>query len=477
VLADVTGVPDLYQRIGPILRGLVPGRRQPEAAALKTWARVVVTLWVLIVVPLMLFSMLLMVLSLPRLLATAYVSVGAQTAVLSRNFADGDFLGVLARALAVVVLIVPLLGIGYVLVRLVRRIVTSTLQRTEGKPVRRALAAVLAAALVAGLAWAWWPTGDRYRPVHAYEGGTVWDAVPAAHSSSVGLSAGQQRAATTIWPAGAGALPTADHPVLAMVMTPRPGSGGAGSATAPTWVFPFDRPLPPGTGNNQALAVNTTDGSVKYDVSFSLVWADGSTALNKNEAYAFASCTDCRTVAVAFQVVLVAGQVDVVVPQNLSGALNYACVRCVTQALATQLVVSVPGALTDAQSAQLAAVWKELQAFGAHIEDVPLSELQSRLTGFEQQILGIVAPGAAGAGTTPTSGSAPSGAPTSAPDSGAAVGTDGGAGPTGTATPSGDGSAAAPSDATTTSAPATSASDTPATTTAEPTTAAGTPTG
>ena len=120
-----------------------------------------------------------------------------------------------------------------------------------------------------------------------------------------------------------------------------------------------------------------------YDVSFSLVWADGSTALNKNEAYAFASCTDCRTVAVAFQVVLVAGQVDVVVPQNLSGALNYACVRCVTQALATQLVVSVPGALTDAQNAQLAAVWKDLQAFGAHIQDVPLAELRDRLTEFE----------------------------------------------------------------------------------------------
>jgi putative peptide zinc metalloprotease protein len=147
---------------------------------------------------------------------------------------------------------------------------------------------------------------------------------------------------------------------------------------------------------------------VTYDVSFSLVWADGSTALNKNEAYAFASCTDCRTVAVAFQVVLVAGQVDVVVPQNLSGALNYGCVRCVTQALATQLVVSVPGALTDAQNAQLAAVWKELQAFGTHIQDVPLAELRSRLSEYEARILDVVRPAATGASesagsATPTS--------------------------------------------------------------------------
>src|SRR4051812_40687181 len=462
VLADVTGVPDLYQRIGPILTGLLPWRwRQPEAVALKTWARVVVTLWVLAVVPLMLVSMLLMVLSLPRLLAAAWVAVGAQSAVLSRNFADGDFLGVTARALAIVVLVVPLLGIAYVLVRLVRRAVAGTLQRTEGRPVRRALAAGVAGGLVAGLAWAWWPAADRYRPVRAYEGGTLLDAMPASSSSTLG--AGSRGAATTIWPADAGPLPTADHPVLAMVMTPRPGAGG--EAGAPTWVFPFDRPLPPGSGDNQALAVNTTDGSVTYDVSFSVVWADGSTALNKNEAYAFASCTDCRTVAVAFQVVLVAGQVDVVVPQNLSGALNYGCVRCVTDALATQLVVSVPDALTDAQNAQLAEVWKDLQAFGAHIQDVPLSELRSRLADFEARILDVVRPDATG--TPETSGSATStssAGPTRAPaaTSGSSSASRAGAGSSGAASPTGAAptSAAATSEAPAESTPAESSAAT-----------------
>ena len=43
VLADLTGVPDLYQRIGPVMSGLLPGRwHQPEATALKPWARAVV---------------------------------------------------------------------------------------------------------------------------------------------------------------------------------------------------------------------------------------------------------------------------------------------------------------------------------------------------------------------------------------------------------------------------------------------------
>ena len=60
VLADLTGVPDLYQRIGPTLLGLLPGRwRDPEATVLKPWARAVVTAWVLVVVPLLLAVLLL----------------------------------------------------------------------------------------------------------------------------------------------------------------------------------------------------------------------------------------------------------------------------------------------------------------------------------------------------------------------------------------------------------------------------------
>ena len=42
MLADLTGVPDLFQRIGPTLRGLLPWHwRDPEARMLKPWARAV----------------------------------------------------------------------------------------------------------------------------------------------------------------------------------------------------------------------------------------------------------------------------------------------------------------------------------------------------------------------------------------------------------------------------------------------------
>ena len=50
----------------------------------------------------------------------------------------------------------------------------------------------------------------------------------------------------------------------------------------------------------------------------------------------------CTTTAISFQVVAIVGHADIVVPQNLSGALNYDCVSCVTRALAVQLVVTLP---------------------------------------------------------------------------------------------------------------------------------------
>ena len=66
---------------------------------------------------------------------------------------------------------------------------------------------------------------------------------------------------------------------------------------------------------------------------------------NTNEAYAAASCDNCAAVAVAFQVVLVVGDADVAVPQNLAVAVNYDCTSCLTYALAVQLFVTLDGPL------------------------------------------------------------------------------------------------------------------------------------
>jgi putative peptide zinc metalloprotease protein len=409
VLADVTGVPDLFHRIKPTLLGVLPWRwRDAEARALKPWARAVVTLWVLAVVPLLGFSMFTMVIAVPRLLGTAWRALGAQSAALSQAWADTDLLGVAGRGIAVIAVAFPVLATGVLLLRLVRQVTVWALRRTKGRPLQRVVAGVVAVAVAAGLAWAWWPNAGSYRPVQPYERGTLAQAaealpVPVAfRPQRKGLVEGQEGTIRTAW-ANGDPRPTREKPELAMVLVPRvsagPGlSGGPGAPTQGTstnapvpWVFPFGKPLAPGVGDNQAMAVNTTDDTIRYDVAFALVWVDDdSPALNTNEAYAFSSCTNCATVSVAFQVVLVIGDNHVAAPQNISAAVNHDCVNCLSYALATQLFVTLDGPLSDAGTQQISALWQQIAKFGTHITEVPIDQIREQLSAFEDQILQIV---------------------------------------------------------------------------------------
>ena len=456
VLADLTGVPDLFHRIGPVLRSTVPGvPAQPDAQALKPWARTVVTAWVLTVVPVLLAVMVLTVLTLPRLVGTAWAGARAQQEQLAAALGEGDLVSAAARGVAMVVVVLPVAAFGYVLVRLVRQVGTAVLRRTAGKPLQRGLAGLTTIALVASLVAAWWPSEDRYRPIQAYEDGTLTSvlSVPGAHST---VSVGDEGVGTVMWPNDT-ALPTRDAPQLATVLVPDGGSttvddaatqtpqtpvetsdGPTGDAsptptptpttTTPgddstdgltpgdgddTWIFPFDEPLAPGEGDNQAVSVNTTDDTASYSVAFALVWADGSEpAENTNEAFAAASCTNCAAIAVAFQIVLVTGDVDVAVPQNLAVAANYECTSCLTYALAVQLFLTVPGPLSDEAVAALDELWQQIADYGANIAQVPLDDIQAQLTAYEQQVLDIIE---ADQGPLTDSGPSPTDDPSSTP--------------------------------------------------------------
>ena len=438
VLADLTGVPDLFQRIGPTLRGLLPWHwRDAEARLLKPWARAVVSVWVLTVVPLLAFTLVVLVTTFPRIVGSALTSSRLQWAGLAAALQDGDVLSVAARGVAALVVLLPPLAMAIALSRVVRRVAVSTWTRTRGRPVRRGLALVLAAALAAALVWVWWPSPGRYRPVQAYEQGTLTNlAMPLARPAP-GFATGTEGRGAVYLPPGR-AAPTREHPMLAVVLVPHdPGSttqpdgapapatgsgpvadGTVSHAGAGTWIFPIDQPLAPEDGDNQALSVNTTDDTVTYDTAFALIWADGDTPVdNTNEAYALASCDNCAAVAVAFQVVLVTGQADVAVPQNVSVALNYDCTSCLTYSLAVQLFVTLDGPLGDDAMAALDQLWQQIAAYGDNIGQVPLDEIQAQLTDFEHQILAIIEADQGSLGV-------PSGSPSPSESASTAVPTD-----------------------------------------------------
>jgi putative peptide zinc metalloprotease protein len=167
-------------------------------------------------------------------------------------------------------------------------------------------------------------------------------------------------------------------------------------------VFPVSKPLAPGPGDTQALAVNTTDNTVEYEAAFAMVWVDDSAdAMNVNEAQAYASCDSCAAVAVAYQVVFVieSDETDnnVAAPENLAGALNYNCVNCLTYALAEQLFITLDRPLTDEEMARLDEVWAKIDDLETRINNDELTldqidTIDDELAGYTAQIKEIVAP-------------------------------------------------------------------------------------
>jgi putative peptide zinc metalloprotease protein len=186
ILADITGVPDLFARIKPTLLSMIPGREPSDRAlALKPWVRVVVTLWVLAVIPVIAFSLSLAVVGLPRLMATAADSVSQQWRGMTEAFGDGDIVRGVAGILATGAVALPVASITYMLLRLVKRVVAGTWRFTAERPAGRAALVPAYALMALGLAWLWWPNGE-YEPLQKGERWTVQETFSKTREVSTG---------------------------------------------------------------------------------------------------------------------------------------------------------------------------------------------------------------------------------------------------------------------------------------------------
>ena len=173
IVADLTGVPDLFARMGPILRSLAPWRRaDARVTALKPWVRRAVSAWILLVVPLLGFELLVVLIHLPRIMGTAWDAGHRLAADASNRFSAGQTLSGLSSAFQIVVLAIPIIGILLMLGRFLRAMVRWTMARTEDHPALRAGAALVAVGLAVLLGLAWVP-GHNYRPIQRNERGTL----------------------------------------------------------------------------------------------------------------------------------------------------------------------------------------------------------------------------------------------------------------------------------------------------------------
>jgi putative peptide zinc metalloprotease protein len=186
IVSDLTGVPDLFARIGPILRSAVPWRQSDEQVkVLKPWVRAAVTAWVLIVVPLLVFELLVVLLHLPRLLATGWDSGVKLWHATGHGFTTGDYLGGVSSAIQIVVLAIPIIGILLMLYKTTVGLARWLWRTTSGRPVLRTLGSGVALAGVAALALAWIPK-DNYTPIQPGERGTFAEGVGAVRRIPTG---------------------------------------------------------------------------------------------------------------------------------------------------------------------------------------------------------------------------------------------------------------------------------------------------
>jgi putative peptide zinc metalloprotease protein len=173
IVADLTGVPDLFARIGPILTSLAPWKRADErVTVLKRWVRVAVTAWVLVVVPLLLFELLVVLIHLPRIIGTAWDSGGEQLEAARAAFADSQLVPGITAVLQLIVLTIPILGILIMLGKVGAGIVRGGWSKTDGRPVLRAGFVAIALGLAVLLAMAWLPS-QNYAPIKPGERGTL----------------------------------------------------------------------------------------------------------------------------------------------------------------------------------------------------------------------------------------------------------------------------------------------------------------
>ena len=143
ILADLVGVPDLFNRIRPILTSLLSRRPTPDRVTeLKPWVRRVVSVWVALVIPFLACALVLLLTTLVHLLPVVGNSLGELLTQAQHALGSGHpAAGVLAVGRAAMLLL-PVAGGTIVLLNLLRRIIgsaTAPLLRGRGAPAARAL--------------------------------------------------------------------------------------------------------------------------------------------------------------------------------------------------------------------------------------------------------------------------------------------------------------------------------------------------
>jgi putative peptide zinc metalloprotease protein len=156
ILSDLVGVPDLFARVAPILRSaVIRGPRDPRVTGLRRRARIVVTGWVLCVIPLLTVSFGYLLLHLPQINRALWHSAGRQARLASAAIADHGYAMAAVDAIGITLVALSLAGSVYIVTSAGRRLAAAALRWSAGHRGRRLLAATAGLACVITLVIFW----------------------------------------------------------------------------------------------------------------------------------------------------------------------------------------------------------------------------------------------------------------------------------------------------------------------------------
>jgi putative peptide zinc metalloprotease protein len=161
ILSDLVGVPDLFARVLPILRSITGrGPQDPRVTGLRRRSRIVVTAWVLTMVPLLLAGLGYVLLYLPRINRALWLSVRRQAELLSAAATAHRYASIAVDAISIALLALAMAGSIYLLAGLGRRLVAAGLRWSVGRPGRRIVVTATGLAVLAGLGALWTAQGQ-----------------------------------------------------------------------------------------------------------------------------------------------------------------------------------------------------------------------------------------------------------------------------------------------------------------------------
>lgn len=130
ILSDIIGVPDLFSRMGPVLKSIIPWREpHPRVQELKPWVRRVVTLWVILVIPALVYFLLPFLILAPRVLPVVWDALGQRGPEFIDALQTGELVTAAVGMVQIFLLMLPWAGAVLIFGMMARRLVRAVRTR------------------------------------------------------------------------------------------------------------------------------------------------------------------------------------------------------------------------------------------------------------------------------------------------------------------------------------------------------------